>query len=220
MLSSRRYLPILMILMFSPVAPATAMAAADPVQVLRALFAVSDNKIDFAKAKLAIDKIIDPGIDVNASLAEIDAMARTVRAMAGPGASPIQRLASVRRFIYVSGDWNQHRPYQYDMTDPLGAKPTNALLPNYLRNRRGNCVSMPILFMILADRLGVHVTLSTAPFHVFAKYVDDATGKAYNLETTSGGYPERDAWLRRNFPMTDEAVKNGVYLKTLSRKET
>lgn len=35
------------------------------------------------------------------------------------------------------------------------------LLSRYLDSRRGDCVSMPILFLILADRLGLDVSLST-----------------------------------------------------------
>jgi regulator of sirC expression with transglutaminase-like and TPR domain len=205
--------------MASP-AGSAATRAADPIKIVRELLATPDSQIDFAKAKLTIDKLVDPRIDVGASLQQIDRMVSTVGAMAGPNATTIQRLAAVRRFIYVDGDWNGHRPFRYDMTDLLGAKIVNKLLPTYIATRRGNCVSMPILFLILADRLGVHVTLSTAPFHLFVKYVDDKTGKVHNLETTSGGYPARDIWLRHEFPMTDEAIKNGVYLKTLSRKET
>jgi len=108
----------------------------------------------------------------------------------------------------------------YDLVDPLGTKIADKLIPNYIASRRGNCVSMPVLFIVLADRQGLNVTASTAPFHIFMKYTNSATGKTYNLEATSGGLPERDAWLRQNFPMTDEAVKNGVYLKTLTKRET
>ena len=120
----------------------------------------------------------------------------------------------------MDGDWNGHRPFQYDLSDPLGHKIANKLLPTYLATRRGNCVSMPVLFIILADRLGLPVTASTAPQHIFAKFRDDSTGKMMNIEATSGGLPARDAWYRENMPMSDAAVKNGVYLKTLSRKET
>lgn len=191
----------------------------DPVAIVRTLLATPESKIDFARAKLTIDKLVDPQVDVASGLAQIDRMAEIVSKMAGTNAGPIQKLGAVRRFIYVDGEWNGHRPFQYDLNDPLGQRLANKLLPIYIATRRGNCVSMPILFVIVADRLGVHATISTAPLHVFAKYVDDRRGKVYNLETTSGGYPERDAWLRQNFPMTDEAVKNGVYLKTLSRRE-
>jgi regulator of sirC expression with transglutaminase-like and TPR domain len=206
-----------------------AMAAEDPlesenatsdVQTIRAVFATPDNALDLAMAKLTFDKLVDPSINIDRTLHEIDQMVQVVKATAGPNPTTIQKLRAVRRFIYVDGDWNGHRPFQYDMSDPLGKKITNKLLPVYITTRRGNCVSMPILFIILANRLGVHVTASTAPFHVFAKFVDDSTGKTYNLETTNGAFPVQDAWLRHNLPMGDLAIKNGVYLKTLTKKET
>ncbi|MGA7674040.1 MAG: transglutaminase family protein [Rhizomicrobium sp.] len=192
----------------------------DAINVIRAVFKTPDDALDLAKAKLTFDKIVDPAIDVDATLRLIDQMAQTVGAMAGPNASEIQRLAAVRRFIYVDGDWNGHRPFQYDLDDPLGTKITDKLLPNYVASRRGNCISMPILFIILADRQGLNVTASMAPLHVFARFTNGTTGKTYNLETTSGGLPEPDAWYREKLPMSDEAVKNGVYMKTLTKKET
>jgi len=193
--------------------------AGSEIQILRSTLAGPEDKIDFAKAKLTIDKLVDPHTNINTLLGQIDQMVRTVRAMAGPNASAIKKLAAVRRFIYESGDWNDHKPFQYDLSDPLGTKLANKLLSTYLATRRGNCASMPVLFVILADRLGVHVALSTAPFHLFVKFIDDATGATYNLETTSGGYPARDIWYKQKMAITDEAVRNGVYLKTLSRKE-
>ena len=193
---------------------------ADAVQTVRAVLETPDAKVDLAKAKLAFDKIVDPSINVVATLRQIDQMVQAVKAMVGPNISPIQKLAAVRKFIYVDGDWNGHRPFQYDLSDPLGHKIANKLLPTFLATRRGNCVSMPVLFIILADRLGLPVTASTAPQHIFAKFRDDSTGKMMNIEATSGGLPARDAWYREKMPMSDAAVKNGVYLKTLSRKET
>lgn len=63
------------------------------------------------------------------------------------------------------------------------------------------------------------MTLSTAPLHVFVKYTDAQSGITYNLEPTSGAGFTRDIWYRKNLPMSDAAIANGVYLKTLSRRE-
>jgi len=179
-----------------------------------------DSKIDFARAKLTFDKLYDPGsTDIDAALRQIDGMVQTIRAMAGPSATAQQRLIALRTYIYKAGPWNQNNPFTYDFADPLGRKTSNQLLATYLRTRRGNCVSMPMLFAALAQRLSLDVTLSTAPHHVFVKYHDDAAGRWINLETTSGANPARDVWLRHLFPMTDEAIANGIYMKTLSKKE-
>jgi len=65
------------------------------------------------------------------------------------------------------------------------------LLQRYLTTRRGNCITMPILFLALGQRLGLTMTLAEAPLHVFVKYTDD-DGAVWNLEATSGGGVTRD----------------------------
>lgn len=188
-------------------------------RTVSAVLATPADKIDFAKAKLALDKLVDPNVDIDATLKQLDSMTATVKAMAGPSASDLEKLRAMRIYIYKSGLWNDNRPFAYDKSDMYGRVLSHKLLSHYLTTRLGNCVSMPTLFLILADRLGVQVTLSLAPQHVFAKYSDRASGKAFNLETTSGALPARDAWYREQFPMTDQAVASGVDLKTLSRRE-
>ena len=79
---------------------------------------------------------------------------------------------------------------------------------------------MPFLFIILGQRLGIDVTASTAPRHVFVKFADGETGASVNLETTSGANPTRDEWYRQQMPMTNEAIANGMYLQKLSKTET
>jgi hypothetical protein len=88
-----------------------------------------------------------------------------------------------------------------------------------MSNKKGNCITMPFLFIILGDRIGINVTTSLAPLHVLMKFTD-TDGKTYNLETTSGANFARNAWYREQMPMTDLAIENGIYLQPLTRKET
>jgi regulator of sirC expression with transglutaminase-like and TPR domain len=44
-------------------------------------------------------------------------------------------------------------------------------------------------------------------------------GKVWNLEPTSGAGVTRDIWYRQKLEMTDKAIANGAYLKSLSRRE-
>lgn len=227
MRSDRPILRIFILLMIAVIVPSSVLAAgstarldaSDPVRIVRRVMETPDDKIDFARAKLTFDKIYDPKTDIDAGVRQIDAMAQTIRTMAGPSASSRLRLIMLRKYIYERGAWNGNNPFQYDLTDPLGHKPVNRLLSTYLATHRGNCVSMPMLFVALAQRLGLNATLSPAPDHVFVKYIDDVTGKTFNLEATSGAYPARDAYMRQNMPMTDAAIANGIYMKTLSKKE-
>ncbi len=185
---------------------------------VRAILAVPERDIDHGSAKLALDALVDPSLDSGAAMADLDRMADRARDLAGPGAAEGARLGAVRRLIYDSGPWNGHRPFGYDHGDPLGTAIPGKLIANYLERRLGNCVSMPVLFLILAEKLGVALRLASAPHHMFLRYLAP-DGTVINIEATSGGHPARDIWYRRNFPMSDRALASGLYMRTLSRRE-
>ncbi|HLL58308.1 MAG TPA: hypothetical protein VK391_00255 [Allosphingosinicella sp.] len=115
---------------------------------MKAVFAVPDDRIDYAQAKLALDKIVDPSLDVAATMAELDQMAEEARRLAGPSPTEGDLLAALRKLIYESGPWNGYRPFAYDHSDPYGDHISNKLLHAYLATRLGNCISMPVLFLI------------------------------------------------------------------------
>jgi hypothetical protein len=102
---------------------------------------------------------------------------------------------------------------------PAAATIAAKLLFHYLRTRLGNCVSMPVLFLILADRLGVDIGLGMAPMHFFLRF-RDGNGGEVNLEATSGALPARDAWLREQRGIGEKAVASGLYLRKLGRRES
>lgn len=185
---------------------------------VRAILSVPDDRLDYARVKLALDALVDPSSDVDETMAELDRMATKARRLAGKSASEGAKLGAIRQLIYESGPWNGHRPFDYDHADPLGTQVSSQLIANYLQSRRGQCVSMPILFLVLAEKLGVELALAAAPHHVFVRYTDPA-GRVHNIETTSGGHPARDEWFHRNFPMSDRAIENGLYMRTLNRRE-
>lgn len=186
---------------------------------IRDLLKQPESQIDLARAKLIIDQQIDYSIDIEATLKKIDTMVYRIRAMPEFGPSSTAKLLALKRYLYEPGIWNDYRPYQYDLDDPLGTKITNKLLSTYLTTKKGNCVSMPVLFIVLGQRLGINVTAATAPLHILVKFTDDQ-GATYNLEATNGANPTRDVWYRQQMPMTDQSIANGVYLKPLSKKET
>lgn len=196
-----------------------------PADTIRFLLNSPSDKLDFLQAKLAIDKLVDPTIDAEDTIAQIDQMITKINRMLDTIPKPeavksIERMKALRAFIYRAGHWNDQNPFQYDLKDPYGQKLSAKLLSSYLTTRKGNCFSMPILFLVLGERLGLDLSLSTAPLHVFIKYTDDQTNKTYNLETTSGAGFTREIWYQKKSPMREDAIRNGVYLKHLTRKET
>lgn len=173
--------------------------------------------MNFLQAKVALDALV--GSVFPSPNPHMEKLADAIRQMAGPNPTEAYKLAAIRKTIYESGPWNDNRAFLYDQSDPFGLKVESKLLSTYFKTRRGNCVSMPILFLILAERAGLNVRLATAPLHVFIHYTD-TMGGTVNIEATSGGHAARDVWYRQNMPMSDRSIESGIYMRELTKRES
>jgi regulator of sirC expression with transglutaminase-like and TPR domain len=199
--------------------PAIAQTTPTAAETVKAVLERPAARLDYLEAALAFDRLIDRGSDSVASRATVARLTDAARQMAGPLPSDAYKLAAVRQAIYVSGAWNYNRSFTYDLADPLGQQVRSKMLSTYVRTRKGNCVSMPVLLLVVADGIGLKVRLAAAPLHLFVRYTDPA-GVDHNLEATSGAHETRPEWYRANLPMSERAIQSGIYMRTLSKRET
>ncbi|GLS27583.1 transglutaminase-like domain-containing protein [Marinibactrum halimedae] len=185
---------------------------------IKKLLDTPEEEIDFAHIKLTIDNIIDPTVNISRENIRLERIVKDIKKLGLE--TSMERKEALRRYLYEAGEWNNFKPFTYDFDDPNGTDIDNKLFKNYLTTKKGNCISMPFLFIALGQKLDLDVTASTAPNHVFVKYTDTDSGRTYNLETTSGAQTARDEWIREQLPMTDLAIKNKLYMQKLSRKKT
>lgn len=193
--------------------------ASDPLVSLEAQFALRGAKVDYAVAKLTVDHLIDPGTDTAAVSRELDRWEQAIRSNVPAGANGRQTLDALLKTLYQPGPWNGGEPFSYDLDDPLGKKPVNKRLATYLATRKGNCVSMPILIAIRGQRLGLTITLSTAPEHVMAMFADDALQAWVYVEATGGGYKRYESYVR-DTGISQTALDNEIYLRPLQPHES
>jgi len=192
--------------------------ASSDLAPLRAQFETPDDRVDYAAAKLVVDRLIDPATDTAAVGRELDRWEQAVRSNVPADPTARQVLDALLKTLYEPGPWNQGKPFTYDLADPLGRNRKNKLLATYLATRKGNCVSMPILFAILGQRLGLPVALATAPNHVMVKFADDTQQAWLNVEATAGGF-KYDSSYERETGITEKALDNGPYLRPLTPRE-
>ena len=185
---------------------------------LRALFAMDERELDYATAKIVVDRLIDPGTDEAEIRRQLDHWERAIRANIPADATPSQRFDALVDTLYQSGPWNHGRPFTYDLEDPLGKVPANKRLATYLATRKGNCISMPILVLILGQRLGLPLALATAPRHVFVKVHDTGEQAWRNFEATAGGFKLDSSYVRETH-IAPRAIEHAIYLRPLSPRE-
>ncbi|HLM52258.1 MAG TPA: transglutaminase family protein [Pseudoxanthomonas sp.] len=185
---------------------------------LRTLLQAPDSRIDLAQAKLAIDRMIDQKIDEAATLRQLDILATRIKARFPVGANDAVKMELLLASLRQPGPWNDYRPFSYDLDDPFGKDIRNKLMSTYLASRKGNCVSMPVLLVILGQKLELNITLATAPEHVLAKFHNPFDNKWVNVEATSFGF-KLDSSYQREGGITPLAMKNRIYLRPLSKSE-
>ncbi|MFC3656931.1 transglutaminase family protein [Xanthomonas hyacinthi] len=166
-----------------------------------------------------VDRLIDPATDTAAIRRELDRWERVIRANVPVGANGRLTLDALLKTLYQPGSWNEGKPFRYDLDDPLGKLPANKRLATYLATRKGNCVSMPILVAILGQRLGLTITLSTAPAHVMAMFADDTQQAWVYVEATGGGYKRDESYIR-DTGISQTALDNEIYLRPLHPHES
>ena len=111
-----------------------------------------------------------------------------------------------------------HESYTYDFDDPMGQKDwTKMFVSKLLETGKGNCHSLPYLYKILSDELNIPCYLAFAPNHMYIKLYAESTGW-YNTELTSATFPI-DAWIIASGYVTIDAIRNGLYMDTLSNKQ-
>ncbi len=121
--------------------------------------------------------------------------------------------------VIIGKDTLQYKPFQYDFEDVFGHNEhSNLFVSKLLNTHKGNCNSMPYLYKILAEELGVTANLALAPNHIYIKHNIKSIGW-YNTELTSGIFPQ-DSWLMASGFIHLNAIQNGVFLKALNDKES
>jgi hypothetical protein len=103
----------------------------------------------------------------------------------------------------------------YDFEDFFGDNDyTKMFVTKLLQTNSGQCRSMPLLYLCIAEQLKVKAWLSLAPQHSFIKFYD-AKNNLSNFEATNG-HIVSTTWLLQSNAISSVALKNKTYLDTLS----
>ena len=132
----------------------------------------------------------------------------------------IQRLFSETNVLYEPQTKRSISvpPFKYDFNDFRGRKDfQNVFASKLLRTGKGQCHSLPLIYLCLAQELGAKAWLSLAPQHSFIQFPDNK-GKLLLFETTNGNLVSR-TWMTQSGYITAKAIKNKTYLDTLSAKQ-
>lgn len=112
----------------------------------------------------------------------------------------------------------KHLPLTYDFDDYMGKKDWSKMfVTKLLKTGKGQCNSMPQLYLILAEQIGAEAYLSLSPNHSYIRF-SDKLKNWYNVELTNGMF-STSSFLTQSGYIKSEALLNKIYMQSLSKKE-
>lgn len=110
----------------------------------------------------------------------LDLMALQIAAHLPQHASPSQMIRAMNDFIFgeIGFRFPPHSAYAKDID-------LYTFLPSVLDQRRGVCLGVSILYICIAQRLGLALEMVTPPGHIYVRYSDG--NNETNIETTARG---------------------------------
>ncbi|MBK6569002.1 SirB1 family protein [Candidatus Aalborgicola defluviihabitans] len=177
----------------------------------------SDGEFPLFEAAVSLGHDEYPDLDVQTVLGEVDQLLARVRRRMALDAGPVQKLRTLNQFFYrdlgFAGNLNDY----YD--------PDNSLIHILLHTRRGIPITLAVLWMELAQGLGLSVRGVAFPGHFLIKVnlpmgqvvIDPISGKSLSREDLS----ERLEPYRQRVGLLDEReTPLGLYLQTAPARDT
>ncbi|NEX60417.1 SirB1 family protein [Noviherbaspirillum galbum] len=120
-----------------------------------------DDSIPLFEAALSLAQDVEPELDLMAAQAEVDALAARLQRRLAADASNVQKLRLLNHFFYrelgFAGNVNDY----YD--------PDNSYLHRVISSRRGIPISLAVLYMEIAQQIGLNVKGVSFPGHFLMK---------------------------------------------------
>lgn len=126
-------------------------------------------------------------------------------------------------FKYFAQDTKQdgkiiHKAIKYDFDDYMGAKEYSKMFVSKLmKTNSGQCHSMPLLYLILAEQIGAEAFLVMSPNHSYIRFKDN-DGEVLSVELTNGMFSANSFVLNSGY-IKAEALKNKLYMQNLTKKD-
>lgn len=146
--------------------PPTTNAAREARDRFRALAEGPDSKLDLATGALLIAVEHEPAVDVEEALRELEGLADVVRPRLQGAVSDHDLVARLNECLFQEQGFHGNRDDYYE--------PRNSFLSAVLEHRRGIPITLCVVFIDVARRVGLDAHGISFPGHFLAKVVGES----------------------------------------------
>ena len=148
---------------------------------------VSREQFDLVRASLLLAQDAYPGVDIPACTEKVEEMARVVAGRVSPDAFPMQKLQALNQHLFVDLGFSGNVDNYYD--------PRNSYLNQVLERRVGIPITLSVLYLEVARRVGLNLKGVSFPGHFMVKL--NAERGLLVLDPFSRGDAQSESELRK-----------------------
>lgn len=173
---------------------------------------VDDERIDLLRAALTIARTEYPELDVRNYVNRVEALASKVRLQTSAESSVLELVAALNRTLFQEMQFRGNREDYYD--------PRNSFLNDVLERRLGIPITLSVLYMEVARRIGLPLAGVGMPGHFLLK-VYDVEGRQILIDPFNEGamLNAEDCEQRMKVVYAGEMPFKREYLMPVSRRQ-
>lgn len=137
----------------------------DPYKEFRQAVQRAETTIDLGRAALTIAASDYPNLDIDAYLSRIDGLASAAEARLGADADAYRSLAALNCVFFKEHGFRGNREHYFD--------PKNSFLNEVLDRKTGIPISLSVLYIEVARRIGLSLQGIGFPGHFLVRYLGD-----------------------------------------------
>ncbi|MHC4475041.1 MAG: transglutaminase family protein [Planctomycetota bacterium] len=159
------------------------------------------------RASLLLTRLYYPDINEVEAIRIFDATVSEIEELVQGVQDPCQVVDTINSYLFG----------QLKIGSAGGALDVSLLLPDQvLKSKKGNCVSLSLLYLAVAEELGLPMFARVVPGHVFVCF--DDSSQRFNVETTAAGKDFADSHYK-NMLIDPDQPHSKFYLRILSKAE-
>jgi serine protease Do len=169
----------------------------------------NEDKIDLLKAALLIARLDNDEVDVDAYRAEVERMAKKIKASLPDGADETAKREALNKYLFTERGFHGSRGDYYDRA--------NSHMSEVLDDREGLPITLSVLYMELGRRLGLKMEGVGMPGHFIVRHVP-AKGDAVLIDVYDGGkVMTKEEAVKKVEEMTGQPFKDEFLAATPKR---
>jgi formylglycine-generating enzyme required for sulfatase activity/regulator of sirC expression with transglutaminase-like and TPR domain len=169
---------------------------------------------DLLETLLMVSKHWKPSLDLAQLKKKMEKLTISAREEIKGKNNPAEIVRILRSVIHDEAGYGYT-----DQVDERGVpvNPEELFLHGLLNTRKGYCMNLSLLYLIIGQKLGLPLYGVALPNHFFVRYKNDE--EEINIETTERGVSLPDSFYQKKFGAS-EKNKNSYFMKNLNARQT